>query len=98
MIVGGALGSLAMAIVAFPVNLFIVCPAYTRIYFGGSVESVVGTYKELLPWIESLPQALLIFNTPFNIGKGLILTLVAVLAYSALYPLLEKLRLKFDQK
>lgn len=98
MIVGGALGSLAMAIVAFPVNLFIVYPAYTRIYFGGSVESVVGTYKELLPWIESLPQALLIFNTPFNIGKGLILTLVAVLAYSALYPLLEKLRLKFDQK
>lgn len=94
---GGALGSLAMAAAAFPVNYFIVYPVYVRLYFGGSVDAVVGTYKEILPWIDSLPAALLIFNTPFNIVKGLILTLIAVLAYSSLYPLLQKTEQKFNK-
>lgn len=95
-IVGGAAGSAAMAAVAFPVNLFIVYPAYTRIYFGGSVEKVIETYSKILPWIKDLPQALLVFNTPFNTAKGLILTLIAALAYSALLPLLKKLELKLS--
>lgn len=92
---GGAAGSLAMAAAAYPVNWFIVYPAYIRIYFGGSVEGVVGTYQKILPWIGSLPQALLIFNTPFNIAKGLVLTVIAVLAYSALSPLFKKISQKF---
>ncbi|MBP5207342.1 MAG: ECF transporter S component [Clostridia bacterium] len=95
-IIGGIAGSFAMAAAAYPVNLFIVYPAYTRIYFGGSVEKVVETYSKILPWIENLPQALLIFNTPFNIAKGLILTLIAALAYTALLPLLRKLENKFS--
>ena len=85
-----------MAAAAFPVNLFIVYPAYTRIYFGGSVEKVIETYSKILPWIKDLPQALLVFNTPFNAAKGLILTLIAALAYSALLPLLKKLELKLS--
>jgi riboflavin transporter FmnP len=95
-LIGGLCGSFAMAAAAYPVNLFIVYPAYTRIYFGGSVESVVATYSKILPWISDLPMALLIFNTPFNIAKGLILTLIAVLAYSALSPLLKTIEAKFE--
>lgn len=95
-IVGGLAGSFVMAAFAYPVNYFIVYPAYIRLYFGGSVEGVVGTYKEILPWIDSLPLALLIFNTPFNVIKGLILTVIAVLAYASLYPLLQKLEQKFN--
>lgn len=95
-LIGGAAGSLTMAAAAFPVNLFVVYPAYTRIYFGGSVEKVVETYSKILPWIKNLPQALLIFNTPFNIAKGLILTLAAILAYSALLPLMRELENKFN--
>ena len=95
-IVGGIAGSFAMAAFAYPVNYYIVYPAYIKLYFGGSVEGVVGTYKEILPWIDSLPLALLIFNTPFNIIKGLILTLIAVLAYGSLYPLLQRLEQKFN--
>ena len=94
-ILGGLAGSFTMAAVAYPVNLFIVYPAYVRIYFGGSVESVVKTYSVLLPWISGLPQALLVFNTPFNIAKGLILTLIAFLAYLPLQPVLQKLEQKF---
>ena len=95
-IIGGLSGSLAMAVFAYPVNLFIVYPAYTRIYFGGSVQSVVDTYSKILPWISNLPVALLIFNTPFNFAKGLILTLIAFLAYSALSPLLKNIESKFE--
>lgn len=94
-ILGGVAGSFTMASIAYPVNLFIVYPAYTRIYFGGSVQGVIDTYSVLLPWIKSLPQALLIFNTPFNIVKGLIITFVAFLAYLPLQPVLQKLEQKF---
>lgn len=95
-VIGGIAGSFAMAAFAYPVNYFIVYPAYIRLYFGGSVDGVISTYKNILPWIDSLPLALLIFNTPFNFVKGLILTLIAFIAYLPLEPLLKKLEAKFD--
>ena len=96
MIVGGVAGSLAMAAFAFPVNYFIVYPAYIRLYFGGSVDGVVAQYQKIIPWINNLPMALLISNTPFNIIKGLILTLIAFLAYLPLSPILHKLETRFS--
>ena len=96
MIVGGIAGSFAMAAFAFPVNYFIVYPAYIRLYFGGSVDGVVAQYQKIIPWINNLPVALLISNTPFNIIKGMILTLIAFLAYLPLSPILQKLENRFS--
>ncbi len=89
MLLGGAVGSVVMAAVAYPVNLFIVYPLYTKLM---PLEAIINAYAKINPAVTGLPQALLIFNTPFNIIKGLILTAVAVLTYSVTKPLYELIR------
>ena len=72
--------------ISFPSNLFIVYPAYTKFM---PMEAIIGAYSELLPSVGKLWQALLIFNVPFTIVKGLISTLITVLVYKRLSPVLK---------
>lgn len=53
------------------------------------MEAIIGAYSELLPSVGKLWQALLIFNVPFTIVKGLISTLITVLIYKRLSPVLK---------
>ena len=53
------------------------------------MEAISGAYSELLPSVGKLWQALLIFNVPFTIVKGLISTLITVLIYKRLSPVLK---------
>ena len=85
-IIGAVVGSVVMGIVSFPSNLFIVYPAYTKFM---PMEAIIGAYSELLPSVGKLWQALLIFNVPFTIVKGLISTLITVLIYKRLSPVVK---------
>lgn len=85
-IIGAVVGSVVMGIVSFLSNLFIVYPAYTKFM---PMEAIIGAYSELLPSVGKLWQALLIFNVPFTIVKGLISTLITVLIYKRLSPVLK---------
>jgi len=85
-IIGAVVGSVVMGIVSFPSNLIIVYPAYTKFM---PMEAIIGAYSELLPSVGKLWQALLIFNVPFTIVKGLISTLITVLIYKRLSPVLK---------
>lgn len=85
-IIGAVVGSVVMGIVSFPSNLLIVYPAYTKFM---PMEAIIGAYSELLPSVGKLWQALLIFNVPFTIVKGLISTLITVLIYKRLSPVLK---------
>lgn len=85
-IIGAIVGSVVMGIVSFSSNLFIVYPAYTKFM---PMEAIIGAYSELLPSVGKLWQALLIFNVPFTIVKGLISTLITVLIYKRLSPVLK---------
>ena len=85
-IIGALVGSVVMGIISFPSNLIIVYPAYTKFM---PMEAIIGAYSELLPSVGKLWQALLIFNVPFTIVKGLISTLITVLVYKRLSPVLK---------
>lgn len=85
-IIGALVGSVVMGIISFPSNLVIVYPAYTKFM---PMEAIIGAYSELLPSVGKLWQALLIFNVPFTIVKGLISTLITVLVYKRLSPVLK---------
>ena len=86
-IIGALVGSVVMGIISFPSNLFIVYPAYTEVHANGMQS--LDAYSELLPSVGKLWQALLIFNVPFTIVKGLISTLITVLVYKRLSPVLK---------
>ena len=93
-LVGGLAGSAAMAAVAFPVNYFIVYPLYMKFI---PLEAILNMYKEINPKVNGLASALLIFNTPFNVVKGLIITAIAFAAYAALEPLIDRVKSKIEK-
>lgn len=89
MAVTGALaGSLLMGVISFPSNLFIVYPFYIVAY-SMDYPTIVGFYKAILPSVNELWQCLLIFNLPFTIAKGVISTVIAMLIYKPLSPILK---------
>ncbi len=85
-VIGAIVGSLVMGIISFPSNLFVVYPAYAKFM---PMDAIVGMYSEILPSVGKLWQALLIFNVPFTIIKGLISTLITVLIYKRISPILK---------
>ena len=84
-------GAVAMAAVSFPTNYFIVYPAYSHMWFGGSMVPIIGMYKVLLPASDTLVKSLLIFNVPFTLVKGLISAAVAMFVYKPLSNLIVRM-------
>lgn len=83
-LIGCLSGSAAMAIVGFPVNYFITYPFYANMFFKGDMEGIINMYKAILPSSDTLAKSLLIFNTPFNMVKGLLVSIVVMLCYKRL--------------
>lgn len=85
------LGTLTMAAVSFPINYFIVYPAYATMWFGGTLDPVIGIYKTILPAADTIEKSLLIFNVPFTFVKGLVVSLITMLIYKPLSNLIVKM-------
>ena len=75
-------GSIAMALVSLPTNYYIVYPIYASLF--GGMETILGLYKAILPAADTLWKALLIFNVPFTLVKGLLCAVVTMLIYKPL--------------
>lgn len=84
-IIGGVIGALAMAIISFPSNLFVVYPFY---YNFMPKEAVLGIYQAIMK-VDSIEQALIFYNVPFTFIKGLISVVVSAFIYKPLSPLLH---------
>ena len=84
-IIGAIVGALAMAIISFPSNLFIVYP----VYYNFMPKDVI--IAALVPFanIDSIAKCLLLFNVPFTFVKGLISAIITILIYQPLRPLLK---------
>ncbi len=80
-------GALAMAAGGVLTNYFIVYPLYGQI--GMPTEAILGMYQTILPSIQNLWQALLVFNLPFTFGKGLCSVLLTFLIYKKISPILR---------
>lgn len=83
---GSALGAVVMAVIGIFTNYYIVYPIYTAFM---PMEAIIGMYQAILPSVDNLWEALIIFNTPFNIFKGLLDTLICMLTYKKLTPILK---------
>ena len=85
-IIGAIVGSVIMGIISFPSNLFIVYPAYEKFT---PINEIMDAYSKLLPSVGKLWQALLIFNVPFTLVKGLIDVFFCTLIYKRISILLK---------
>ncbi len=81
------IGSLAMAVLSFPINYFITYPFYSNLM---PMQAIIGAYKVIMPSIDSLWEALLIFNVPFNfVFKGIATSLLTFLLYKRISPIIK---------
>ena len=88
-LLAGVAGSAAMALISVPSNYFIIYPMYYGI-LNFPEEAVLAMYQALLPGTESILEALLIFNMPFTLVKGLICIGISMFIYKPLMKVLKK--------
>lgn len=86
-LIGAFSGSAIMAIVSVFTNYYIVYPIYAILFM--PKEAILGAYKAILPTVNNLWQALIIFNVPFNMVKGFTVSLVCFVIYKKLSPILK---------
>lgn len=85
---GAVAGAICMAAVSLPVNYYLVYPAYSS--FIMPLDSILDLYRALYHGIEDLWDALLIFNVPFTLVKGLLSALLACLVFKPIRKVVEK--------
>lgn len=83
---GAAAGAVLSAVISYFTNYYIVYPIYTKFM---PMEAIVGAYRAILPSVENLKQALLIFNVPFTFCKFAIVTVLTFLIYKHISPILK---------
>lgn len=88
-IIGAVTASIVMGIISLPSNYFIIYPLYYNV-MGFPEPAILEMYQLLRPSTESIAEALLIFNVPFTIVKGLICSVIAVLIYKPLSKFINK--------
>ena len=86
-LLGSVAGAVASAVLSFPINLFITYPFYAATMI--PMETIVGMYSALLPSVDTLEECLLIFNLPFTLLKGVIVTGLTFLVYKPLSVLIK---------
>ncbi len=84
--VGSVTGTLTMTVLSFFTNRFIVYPVFAKLYM--PMDAILATYQAILPSVKTLTSAILIFNTPFNLVKGILDTLLTFLLYKRVAPII----------
>ena len=89
-LIGGVAGAVIMGIVSFPVNNFIIYPLYYSV-MGFPQEAILQMYQAIRPSTKSIAEALIVFNVPFTIAKGLISVIITSIIYKPLEKLIKKM-------
>ena len=85
-VIGSISGSAAMAVLSVFTHYFVVYPIYTAFL---PMETIMGMYQAINPKVETLWQALLLFNMPFTFIKGLCSVVITLLIYKGIAPVLQ---------
>ncbi|MBR7161506.1 MAG: ECF transporter S component [Clostridia bacterium] len=85
--IGSLIGAASAALMSFPVNYFITYPFYAKVMI--PMDVIVGLYNAILPSVDGLVEALLVFNLPFTFAKGAVCILLTFLVYKPLSPILK---------
>lgn len=80
------LGSVAMAVMAALTNYFILLPLFESFM---PMEALIASFSEFIPFIHTKLDVVLLNAAPFNLLKGLGISLVTLLVYPKLTPVLR---------
>jgi riboflavin transporter FmnP len=82
----GIIGSITMGITAMMTNYFILLPLFEQFM---PVDQLITSFSEFIPFIKTRFDVVLYNAFPFNVLKGLAITMLAMLTYKRLSPVLK---------
>ena len=86
---GLCIGSLCMIIAGLLLNAFVLLPAYSYFYHM-PMDALIGMGTALVPLIRDRFTFVLFATTPFNIVKSILVSLVTMLLYKRISPILHR--------
>ncbi len=92
-VVGMAAGTVCMSLVAAATNYWIMVPFYANV-MNMAVEAIVGLVAKTVPAVDSLWKMILFAVVPFNLFKGVVLSVIGGLMYKYVKPLLGERKKK----
>ncbi len=81
--------TIALAVIAIPVNAFITLPLYASA-MGFSTEAIIGMCTEVNPLVKDKLSLLLAVFVPFNLFKGIVVGLITFFVYKPISKLINK--------
>ena len=87
-LVGMATGTLCTIVVGVLVNWLVLIPAYMAAYHM-DINAIVGMATKTLPFVDTEWKLLLFVTAPFNLLKGIVISLITFLIYKPLSPILH---------
>lgn len=84
--VAGIIGSIVMGVVAAAANFFILLPLFEQFM---PMEQLIASFGEFIPFIHTKLDVVLFNAFPFNLMKGLVITIFTMLVYKRLRPVLK---------
>ena len=84
--IAGIVGSIVMGIVAALTNYYILLPLFEQFM---PLEQLIESFEEYIPFIYSKKDIVLYNAFPFNLLKGLVITVVTMVSYKRLRPILK---------
>ncbi|MDO4519151.1 MAG: ECF transporter S component [Eubacteriales bacterium] len=85
-LIGALVGGVAMAVLSVPINYYMTYPVYTKFM---PIEAIVGMYQAINPKVNGLLSCLIMFNVPFTFVKAMLCTLITMLIYKRISPLIK---------
>lgn len=76
--IGALVGSATMALACLPINYYITYPVYNKFM---PMDQILKAYQEINPAVDSLWEALALFNMPFTFAKGVVCSIITFLVY-----------------
>ncbi len=86
-VIGLVLGAVSMIVVAALANNFILLPFYAKIM---PIEAIIGLGSVVNAKIVDFPTLILYGITPFNIFKSTIISVITIVIYKKISPILHK--------
>lgn len=87
-IIGMAAGTLFMTIAGCFINAYVLLPAYSKA-FGMPIDALIGMGTAVNPAITGLGTFVILAVAPFNIIKGIVVSVVTLLLYKYISPILK---------
>ena len=84
-----SVGTVSITVVGALMNLFVLLPAYSALA-GMPLDTLVGMGTAVNPAITNVATLVLFATVPFNLLKGLVSSVLVLLLYKRLSPLLHR--------